>query len=376
MSHDGGGQSARVTARVNLAAIERNTRTLVGASPRLCAVLKADAYGHGAVQCAAAVLAGGASVLAVATPEEAAELRADGVAAPIIVLGAMTRAETGRALAAGAEVVAWSDELLNWVIAEGGGRVHIKLDTGMGRLGTRDGALADHLVARVLATDALELAGVMTHFATADQRDGFLDEQRERFTVWLAALRERHGPIPAHAENSAALLSAGKSSFDMARCGIALYGLDPFGEDAGARGLEPALELRSWVATLKPCIPGDSAGYGRRFIAGRQTTLGIAPLGYADGVRRVLSPGAEVLVAGRRRPLAGTISMDSLAIDLGPEGEIAVGAEVVLIGGEGSVRVSAEELARRAGTINYEITCGLSARVPREYHRDGEPAGG
>jgi alanine racemase len=230
-------------------------------------------------------------------------------------------------------------------------------------------------VVRVLASDALDLAGVMTHFATADERDGFLDEQRERFAVWLDALRERHGPIPAHAENSAALLSAGKACFDMARCGIALYGLDPFGEDALARGLEPALELRSWVAAVKPCAPGESAGYGRRFIAQRATTLGILPLGYADGVRRVLSPGAEVLVADRRRPLAGTISMDSLAIDLGSDRGIEVGAEAILIGGEGSARISAEEVARWAGTINYEITSGLSARVPREYHHDDEPAG-
>ena len=366
----------RASARINLAAIERNTRTLAGACPRLCAVLKADGYGHGAVRCAGAVLAGGASIIAVATPEEAAELRAGGVTAPLIVLGALTRAELARALASGAEVVAWTDELLHWVLAEGGGRVHVKLDTGMGRLGTRDGALADHLVARVLASEALELAGVMTHFATADEPDRtFLDAQSRRFAVWLEALRERHGPIPAHAENSAALLSAGSARFDMARCGIALYGLDPFGEDARARGLEPALELHSWVAALKPRLAGESAGYGRRFIATQPTTLGLVPLGYADGVRRVLSPGGEVLVGGRRRALAGTISMDSLAIDLGADGEVEIGADVMLIGGQGPERISAEEVARWAGTINYEITSGLSARVPREFHRDGEPAG-
>ena len=327
MTPAGGGQAARALARVNLAAIERNTAKLVRASRRLCAVLKADAYGHGAVASARAVLAGGARVLAVATSAEAAELRAAGIAAPIIVLGALTRRELVEALAAGAEVVAWTDALLDWVREEGGGRVHVKLDTGMGRLGTRDGALADRLVTRVLATDSLELAGVMTHFATADEPDTrFLEEQLDRFSSWLEALREQHGPIPAHAENSAALLGAGRARFDMARCGVALYGLDPFGEDARARDLEPALELVSWVAALKPCAAGESAGYGRRFVASKATLLGIVPVGYADGVRRVLSPGGEVVVRGRRRPLAGTISMDSLAIDLG-EDPVAIGDE-------------------------------------------------
>ncbi len=372
MTPAGGGQAARALARVNLAAIERNTAKLVRASRRLCAVLKADAYGHGAVASARAVLAGGARVLAVATSAEAAELRAAGIAAPIIVLGALTRRELVEALAAGAEVVAWTDALLDWVREEGGGRVHVKLDTGMGRLGTRDGALADRLVTRVLATDSLELAGVMTHLATADEPDTrFLEEQLDRFSTWLEALREQHGPIPAHAENSAALLGAGRARFDMARCGVALYGLDPFGEDARARDLEPALELVSWVAALKPCAPGESAGYGRRFVASKATLLGIVPVGYADGVRRILSPGGEVVVRGRRRPLAGTISMDSLAIDLG-EDPVAIGDEALLIGGAGEARVSAEEVARWAGTINYEVTCALSPRVPRHYHRDGE----
>ncbi len=373
MTPVGGGQAARALARVNLAAIERNTAKLVRASPRLCAVLKADAYGHGAVESARAVIAGGARVLAVATSAEAAELRAAGVSAPIIVLGALTRRELAQALAVGAEVVAWTDALLDWVREEGGGRVHVKLDTGMGRLGTRDGALADRFVIRVLATDSLELAGVMTHFATADEPDTrFFEEQLARFSTWLDELRDQHGPIPAHAENSAALLGAGHARFDMARCGVALYGLDPFGEDARARDLEPALELVSWVAAVKPCAAGESAGYGRRFVASKATLLGIVPVGYADGVRRVISAAGEVAVRGRRRPFAGTISMDSLAVDLG-DGPVAIGDEAVLIGGAGEARISAEEVARWAGTINYEVTCALSPRVPRHYHRDGEP---
>jgi alanine racemase len=365
--------NVRALARVNLAAIERNCATLIRVSPRLCAVVKADGYGHGALPCARAVLAAGASTLAVAAVDEAQELRAGGIAAPIIVLGALTRAELERALAADAEVVAWSEGFLDWVAAFGGGRVHVKLDSGMGRLGTRDGALADRLVERVASTAGFELAGAMTHFATADDADQrFLEEQIERFSAWVEPLRARHPGMLVHAENSAALLGVSRTRFDMARCGVALYGLDPFGQDAPARGLEPALELRSWVSLLKPRAVGESAGYGRRFIASEPTELAVLPIGYGDGVRRALSNNGDVLIGGVRRPLVGTVSMDSLTVDLGASSGVAVGAEAVLIGVDGDERVSTEEVARRSATINYEVTCAISRRVPREYHRDGQ----
>jgi alanine racemase len=367
--------TVRALARINLAALERNCALLLRSSPRLCAVVKADAYGHGAVQCARAALSAGASSLAVATADEVRELRAAGLTEPtILLLGALTRAELAQALEDGAEVVAWTEGFLDSVVDCGGGVVHVKLDTGMGRFGTRDAALADRLVARIEDTEGLELGGVMTHLATADEGDHrFLEEQLERFSAWVAPLRERFPGLLAHAENSAALLHAGRVRFDMARCGVALYGLDPFGEDPGARGLEPVLELRSWVSALKPCAPGESAGYGRRFLAAVPTELAVLPLGYADGIRRVLSGRAEVLIEAVRRPLVGTISMDSLTVDLGPASGVAIGAPAVLIGAAGAQRVTAEDLARAADTINYEITCALSRRVPREHHRDGEP---
>jgi alanine racemase len=369
--------SVRALARINLAAIERNCQTLLRASPRLCAVVKADAYGHGAVACARSAIAAGASSLAVASADEAQELRDAGVTATIIVMGALARAELVRALLADAEVVAWSDTLLDWVIAAGGGRVHVKLDSGMGRLGTRDGALADHLVERAAQTPQLALAGAMTHFATADEPDRqFLNDQIERFCAWIDPLRLRHPDLLVHAENSAALLGQGGARFDMARCGVALYGLDPFGNDASAHGLEPALELRSWVAALKPCAPGESAGYGRRFVASEPTELAVIPVGYGDGVRRALSNNADVLVDGTRYSLVGTVSMDSLTVELGLRSPVRVGAEAVLIGAVGQERISAEEIAARIGTINYEVTCALSRRVPREYHRDGVVSAG
>jgi alanine racemase len=222
----------------------------------------------------------------------------------------------------------------------------------------------------------VELVGAMTHFATADERgDDFFGEQLRRFGAWAEELRAAHPGLLVHAANSAATLRDPACHFDLVRCGIAIYGLDPFQEDASAQSLEPALELLSYVGDVKPCAPGESAGYGRRFVAERDTVLGVLPIGYGDGWRRGLTNNADVLVAGRRRPLVGTVSMDNVTVDLGPAPEAAVGDEVVLIGAQGDERITAEEVAARLDTINYEITCALTPRVPRTYHRDGEPAG-
>lgn len=356
--------SQRALARVNVAAIERNCKRLKPDGALLCAVVKADGYGHGAVRSARAAIAGGAAWLAVAAAGEAVELRAGGIEEPILVMGALTRDELAQALGCGADVVAWDSEFLAWVTQAGGGRVHVKLDTGMGRLGTRDPALADELVAAIDAHDSLRLGGLMTHFATADDRaDPHFAEQLRRFKDWVA----RHPRVLAHAANSAATLREPGAHFNMVRCGVGIYGLDPFGT-AGSSGLEPALSLESWVAAVKPCRAGESAGYGRRFIAARDTVLGVVPIGYGDGYRRGLSNNAEVLLDGQRRPLVGTVSMDNVTVDLGPGSDVRPGARALLLGGS----ISAEELADRLDTINYEVTCGISARVPRVGHRDGE----
>lgn len=358
----------RAAADVNLAAVERNCARLRAVGPPvLCAVVKADAYGHGALPCARAALAGGASWLGVATAQEAAELRAGGLDdPPILVMGALTRAELRVAQAARADVVAWTEELVDWLAAAGGGRVHVKLDTGMGRLGTRDPAAADRLVAAVHSAPGCELIGAMSHFATADDRnDPFFAEQLARFAAWAG----RHGDLIVHTANSAAVLREPAAHFDMARCGVAIYGLDPFGADAAAHGLEPALALGSWVGAVKPCRAGESAGYGRRFVAQADTRLGVVPIGYGDGWRRGLTNNADVLIDGQRRPLVGTVSMDNVTVDLGPASKVRTGAAVTLIG-DG---ITAEEVARRLETINYEVTCGLLPRVTRRYHRDGVP---
>ncbi|MGA9285373.1 MAG: alanine racemase [Solirubrobacteraceae bacterium] len=370
----------RALARVNLAAIERNCARLraeLDDGCQLCVVVKANGYGHGAVPSARAALAGGATRLAVAGAREAVELREAGfLDVPVLVMGALSPVELGEALRARAEVVIWREQDVEEVASAGGGKVHVKLDSGMGRLGTRDSRQASKVVAAAAGTRNVELAGVMTHFATADDLDDpFFVEQLDVFTAWAEEVQAVHPHILVHAANSAAALRERRAHFDMVRCGIAAYGMDPYGLDPDPARLEPALELASYIAEVKACAVGQSAGYGRRFVADRDTMLAVLPIGYGDGWRRALSDNADVLIAGRRQPIVGTVSMDNLTVDLdGAVDPIGLrGKEAVLIGAHGGQRITAEELARRMGTINYEVTCGLTARVPRVYHRDGEP---
>ena len=369
----------RALARVNLAAIERNAARLrreLAPRTALCAVVKAEGYGHGAEPAARAALAGGATSLAVATAQEARALRAAGLeAVPVAVMGALSPAELDVALAARADVVAWREGFVRAVAARGGGRVHVKLDTGMGRLGTRDPEEALRVCAAAASAPGVQLVGAMTHFATADDRDDpFFREQLGRFRAWLADVRGAHPHVIAHAANSAAILRGPVAHFELVRAGIALYGLDPFGEDPAARDLEPALELVARVGAVKPVAPGESAGYGRRFVARQPSHLATLPIGYGDGVRRALTNNADVLVRGVRRALVGAVSMDNVTVDVGRPAGAAVGDEAVILGVQGDERVLAEELARRLGTINYEVTTALLPRVPRAYHRDGVPA--
>ena len=177
-----------------------------------------------------------------------------------------------------------------------------------------------------------------------------------------------------HAANSAATLRCPESHFDMVRCGIAIYGCDPMNEDPALRELEPALELRSYVAAVKRAGVGDSAGYGRTFVADRETWIATVPIGYADGIRRGLSNNCDVLIGGRRYPLVGTVSMDNVTVDLGPDSAARPGDVATILGRDGDQRQTAEDVARRLDTINYEVVCAISGRVPREYHRDGEVA--
>ena len=371
----------RALAGINLAAIERNVAHLrrdLSPGTEFCAVVKAGGYGHGAVPTARAALAGGASWLAVATAEEALALREGAVQGPVLVMGALGEEELEIALAARGDLVAWSepfvDRLLARVPDEGSVAVHVKLDSGMGRLGTRDRIEALAVAERVsAATPRLRLAGAMTHFATADDDLEFVAAQLEAFAPFASELRRLSPDIVVHAANSAATMRAPQTHFDLVRCGIAIYGCDPMQADPEPYGLEPALELTSYVAALKRAQPGDSAGYGRRFVAEHETWLATVPIGYGDGVRRLLTNNCDVLIGGSRYPLVGTVSMDNITVDVGGPDAVRIGERATLIGRDGAERQTAEDLARRLGTINYEVVSGISARVPRVYHRDGVP---
>jgi alanine racemase len=348
----------------------------LGEESVLCAVVKADGYGHGAAWCARAALAGGAQWLAVATGEEAADLRRHGFKERLLVMGAQNAEELQVALAADADIVAWRKPFLELAAgkAEEAGvraRVHVKLDTGMGRLGTPDVDEAFELIELADRHPRLTLAGLMTHFATADDPDSdFFDEQLGRFQPVADRVKRAHPSCLIHAANSAAVLRSTAAHFDMARCGIAIYGLDPFYEDPDSRGLRPALTLESYVADIKDVRPGDSVGYGRTWIAERETCIGVLPIGYGDGYRRGLSNNSEVIVRERRHPVVGRISMDNLTIELGSETDVVPGDIATLIGAQGEERVLAEDIARRLGTISYEVTCGVTPRVRRLYHRE------
>jgi len=368
--------AARALARVSVGAVQRNCQQLksrLAEDAQLCAVVKADGYGHGAVECARAAQRGGASWLAVATAGEAALLRAAGLSGPLLTMGSLTRAETATALAADADIVVWEPAFAT-ALAERVGergppaRVHVKLDSGMGRLGTADPAEARAVAEIAAGDDRLELVGLMTHFATADELgDDHFPAQLARFAALADELRGTHPDLLVHAANSAAVYRDRASHFDMARCGVAIYGLDPFQEDPAARGLEPALALEVAVGAVRRFEAGWSAGYGRRWTASEPTWVATLPIGYGDGWRRGLTNDCDVLIRGRRHPLVGTVSMDNVTVDLGERTDVTPGEVAVLIGSDGSERILAEEVARRLDTINYEVTCALTARVPRTH---------
>jgi alanine racemase len=324
----------RSEVTVDLGALRRNVRTLLRSldGTQLWAVVKADAYGHGAEDVAGAALGAGAAALCVATIPEGLALRAEYSVARIIVMGpAGSNREVAQARQANLELAIADAEIPEGV------RVHLKLDTGMGRYGLSE-----------LPAPPAEVVGLMTHLATADTDPAFAQKQVERFRE----ATEEYSYLTRHAANSAATLRLPDSHFDAARCGIALYGLSPFGTDPAEDGLEPVLSWQSTLAQVKRLEPGQSTGYGRRYVAEEPTWIGIVPVGYADGFRRDLT-GTEVRVAGEPSRVIGTISMDSFAVEL--DRELPVGTPVVLLGHG----VLAETHAQVAGTINYELVCGI-----------------
>ncbi len=335
------------------------------------AVVKADGYGHGDVQVARAALEAGATWLGVALVEEGVRLRDAGIGAPILVLSEFPPGAEREALAAGLTPSLYTDAALARLVAAAGDLrvrpgVHVKVDTGMHRVGLAPERAAAFVAAVVAA--GLGVEALWTHFAKSDELDDpFTDVQLERFRGAVADVaRAGVRPRLLHAANTAAAMARPAAHLDLVRLGIGIYGIAPTPALRGRFDLRPAMTWTSQVAMVKRVAAGEGISYGLRYRLERESTVATVPAGYADGYARVLSNRSQVLIRGRRHPVAGTVSMDQLMVDCGDD-PVEPGDEVALLGSQGDERIEAAELAALAGTIPYEVVCGVSKRVPRVY---------
>jgi len=355
---------------VDLGAVAHNVSKLVDhvAPTPLCAVVKADGYGHGAVEVSRVALDAGASWLAVAMPEEAAPLRAAGTDAPILVLSEPDPTSVQELVALGLVASVYTSETisaLDSASADAGviTEVHLNLDTGMRRLGAHPEQV-EELVAQIESSDHLRLGAVWTHCPVADEPDNpFTDSQLSRFDAAIASTG-----LQTHVANSATALRFPEREALMVRCGISIYGIDPDIALAGTIDLRPALSLKSAVRFVKQIPAGESVAYGHRWTASQPTRIATVPIGYADGVRRDSGlRGREVLIRGERYPIVGVVTMDHLLVDVGVDSPIEVGEEVVLIGSQGEKTITATNVAQTLDTIPYEVVCAIGRRVPRQF---------
>ncbi len=374
-----------VQAEIDLSAVAANVRALrkvIGPRCRVIAVVKADGYGLGAPWVASAALEGGASMLAVACVDEGIQLRRAGYSGPLLVMSYVPPEETDAVVKYSLTLVIRSLQTALALesaaeragTAEGSLAVHIKVDTGLGRFGCLPGEFLP-LACGVLECKHLRLEGLMTHFADSDATDlSFAREQLRRFNLVRAEAEENGIRFDiVHAANTAAALALPESRFDMVRSGIVLSGHLPSPHLANKIELRRALVLRTWLARVYDAGKDDTVGYGRTWKALGPARIGLIPLGYADGFTRALSNRGEVLVRGKRCPVVGRVSMDQSGIDVSAVPNASEGDEVVVIGKQGDEEITADEIAGWAGTISYEILCGISERVPRHYFHDGEP---
>jgi len=368
-------------AEIDLDAVEHNVRAFsrhVGEQVEVIAVVKANAYGHGAIPVGKAALAAGATWLAVHRAIEGVELRRAGITAPILVMGYTP--PSGAAM-----MVAWDltpsvttlefAQALSAQASANGKRIpiHVKVDTGMSRYGLMPPEVVPFLQA-VGGLPGLSLEGLFTHFATADSADaaGAL-AQLAIFQRALAAAREAgFSPPVVHAANSAATMRLPQAYFNAVRSGVALYGLQPSVEWTAPFEIQPVLSLKSLVARVRRLPAGAGIGYGFTYVTKEPATVALAPIGYGDGYHRVLSNQGVVLVGGQRAPLLGRVSMDQIVVDVSHISGVQMDDEVVLIGRQGTEHIRAEEVARMAGTINYEVTTALLPRVARIFQRGGK----
>lgn len=335
----------------------------------ICAAVKADAYGHGAVLVSQVLVKAGIERLAVATLEEGLELRQAGIEVPILLYGALQDSEWPEAAEANlepfvsshhqVEVLGASARVKGKVV-----RVHLKVDTGMGRLGCAPDDAVD-LAHSIVHSPWLELEGISTHFASSEAPGPVsVSRQFELFQQTLLELADRgFAGRFVHAANSGAVLGHAATHFNLVRPGISLYGYAPAGQPLPA-GLKPILKLVSQVAYLKTVPPGTPLSYGSKYVTSQTTDVATIPIGYADGYRRSLSNVAPVVIGGKTHHVSGTVCMDQILVDVGPDSGVKVGDEVVLLGGDAGAP-TADDLARLAGTISYEVLCGLSRRIPR-----------
>jgi alanine racemase len=366
-----------VWAEVDLAAVRANVSALraMVAPAALCAVVKADGYGHGAVAVSRAALEAGADCLAVALVEEGVQLREVGIEAPILVLSEPVPAAAPTVVAHRLTPVVYTptgiDALAKAVVTQNSRQpfdVHLQVDTGMHRVGC-DPADAVRLAAHIADLAELRLAGVCTHFAVADEPDNdFTQQQQHEFERVLADMRTHNlPPGVVHACNTAGAIAVPDARYDMVRVGIGIYGLAPAPALIGAVDLVPALSVKAQVSHVQSLAAGARLSYGLRYETETATRVATVPIGYADGVPRELAHrGGEVLIGGHRHRIAGTVTMDQLMVDVG-DLEVAVGDEVVLIGRQGDEQITADEWAERMDTIAYTIVCGVGPRVPRRY---------
>ncbi len=373
-------QDRPTVAEISLASISHNMGALrrrIGPGPEIMAVVKADAYGHGAVQVATTALTSGASWLGVALVEEGVALRKSGIIAPILVLGQLFSVQARRALRYGLScTVSTYDfaEALSVAATQEGkkGKCHIKVDTGMGRLGVGPRQAAS-FVKRVAMLPNIEIEGIFTHFSGADLDDkSFAREQLSRFVDVLEALRKAGIEVQfRHAANSAACVDMPEAWLDLVRPGIIIYGLSPFSSARFQQvrkemDLRPALSLKTRVCFVKRCPAGAPISYGGTYVTKEESVIATLPIGYADGLSRALSNRGEALIRERKLPIVGRVCMDQCMVNAG-DLDIEVGDEAVLIGSQGTETIAAEDVADKLGTISHEVVCGLSKRVPRVY---------
>ncbi len=364
-------------AEIDLGALRSNVAVIRGIAGEadVCAVVKADGYGHGSVRVARAALEAGAASLAVALVEEGMVLREAGIEAPILLLSEPPTSAAAVVVSNRLTPTVYSDEVVDALAAAAGAGgsvgplgVQLKVDTGMHRVGVDPGT-AVALAVRIHADPALRLDAVWTHFAVADDatQAAFTEGQQRIFVETCDRIESAGVAVPQrHAANAAGTLYVG-AHFALVRPGIALYGYDPDPTRRTA-GLRPVLSLKAQVSHVKELDAGERLSYGRRYELEERSVIATVPLGYADGVpRRLAEVGGHVLIDGHRRPIAGTITMDQLLVDCGPDASVQRGDEVVFLGGQGGERITADDWAARLGTISYEILCGIGARVPRVY---------